>query len=125
MEGFVHSVYDIQSSNCYQTIKNKDRSSKVKIVYNQILQSLQIFPRETAWQEKWYLFSSLEFYRPQQIRNREYSISLEVDWLPYDHNQTSMLDPQNQTALQSKTAEQNDKASRFIGETSPSSVNNQ
>ena len=71
------------------------------------------------------IFNFLEFYRRQKIQQREFFINLEPDWLPYIRGQTSMADQQNQTPLQSRAAESNDKVSRAMGETSQVSVKNQ
>ena len=71
------------------------------------------------------IFNNLGFYRQHKIRQREFFIKLETDLLPYIHGQTSMADQQNQTPLQSRAAEPNDKAARYMGETSQESVRNQ
>ena len=64
-------------------------------------------------------------YRGHKIQQREFFINLEADWLSYIHGQTNMADQQNQTPLQSRAAEPNDKVPRFMGETSQVSVRNQ
>ena len=71
------------------------------------------------------IFNKLEFYRRHKIQQRDFSINSEPDWLPYIHHQRSMADQQNQTPLQSRAAEPNDKLQRSMGETSQVSVKNQ
>ena len=129
-----HSNLEIQIKHCakqielkekegYELIKKKDRPSKVKTVYNQILQfDINL---EKLLDKKGDIFNNLEFYRRHKIQQREFFINLEADSLPYIHGQTSMADQQNQTPLQSRAAEPNDKVPRSMGETSQVSVNNQ
>ena len=52
-------------------------------------------------------------------------INLETVWLPNIHSQTSMVDQQNRTPLQSKAGGPNDKVSKSIPEISQGSVQNQ
>ena len=60
-------------------------------------------------------------YTDDKIQQREFFINLEGDWLLYIHGQTSIAD---QTPLQSRAAEPNDKVPRSMGETSQVSVKN-
>ena len=70
------------------------------------------------------IFNIMDYYRLHKIRQRDYFINLDADWLPYIHSRRSMENPQDQNPLQSKAPELNDKVSRPIGETSQSSEKN-
>ena len=112
---------ELKEKKGYELIKNKDRPSKVKTVYNQILQF--DISLEKLLDKRGDIFNNLELYRRQKIQ--QFFINLEADWLPYIHGQTSMADQQNQTPLQSRAAVPNDKVPRSMGETSQVSVKNQ
>ena len=114
---------ELKEKEGYELIKNKDRPSKFKTVYNQILQF--DISLEKLLDKRGDIFNNLELYRRHKIQQGEFFINLEADWLPYIHGQTSMADQQNQTPLQSRAAEPNDKIPRSMGETSRVSVKNQ
>ena len=55
---------------------------------------------------------SLTVWNPfdySKIRQSEFFIKLDADWLPYIDNQTNMADQQNETLFRGKSAETNDK----------------
>ena len=114
---------ELKEKEGYELIKNKDRPSKLKTVYNQILQF--DISLEKLLDKRGDIFNNLELYRRHKTQQREFFIILEADWLPYIHGQTSMTDQQNPTPLQSRAAEPNDKVPRSMGETSQVSVKNQ
>ena len=114
---------ELKEKERYKLIKNKDQPSKIKTVYSQFLQF--DISLEKLINKRGDTFKNLDFYRLYKIRQREYFINLEADWLPYIHGQTSMEDPQNQSPLQKKAHEQIDTVSRPIPETSQNSVKNQ
>ena len=129
-----HSNLEKQNKHCakqielkekegYELIKNKDRPSKLKTVCNQILKF--DISLEKLLDKRGDIFNNLESYRRHKTQQPEFFINLEADWLPYIHGQTSMADQQNQTPLQSRAAEPNDKVPRSMGETSQVSVKNQ
>ena len=114
---------ELKEKEGYELIKNKDRPSKVKTVYNQILQF--DISLEKLLDKSGDIFNNLELYRRHKIQRREFFINLEADWLPYIHGQTSMADQQNQTPLQSRAAEPNGRVPRSLGETSQACIKNQ
>ena len=109
---------ELKEKESYELIKNKDWPSKVKTVYYQVLQF--DISLEKLLDKRCDIFNNLGFYW-----RREFSNNLEADWLRYINGQTSKADQQNQTPLQSRAAEPNNKAPRSMGDTSQVSVKNQ
>ena len=81
---------ELKKKEGYHLIKNKYRPTKVKTVYNQILQF--DMGLEELLDKRNDIFNNLEPYWLQKIRQRNYIINLEADWLSYINSQTSMED---------------------------------
>ena len=107
---------ELKEKEGYELLKNKDRPSKVKTAYSQILQF--DISLEKLFDKRADIFNNLDFYRRHKIRQRKFFINREADLLPYIHSQASMENQRNQTHLQSKVPEPNDKVPRSMGETS-------
>ena len=68
---------ELKEKKGYELIKNKDGPSKVKTVYNQILQF--DFSLEKLLDKRDDIFNNLEFYRRHKIQQRDFFINIEAD----------------------------------------------
>ena len=110
------NVLHKQISNCQQQleaktqegqelIKNNDRPSKLKTIYQQVLKlddSFCILLRKRA-----NLLRDPELFNRYEAERLNFLQTLNADWLPYIHGETNMTDQQNQTAQLISDAEPN------------------
>ena len=104
-----------QISNCQQQqpeaktqegqelIKNNDRPSKLKTIYQQVLKldnSFCILLRKRA-----NLLRDPELFEGYEAERLNFSQKLNAEWLPYIHGETNMTDQQNQTVQLTSDAE--------------------
>ena len=86
-----------------ELIKNNDRPSKLKTIYQQVLKlddSYCILLRKRA-----NTLSDRELFERYEAEQLNFLQTLNAEWLPYIHGETNMTDQQNQTAQLTSDAE--------------------
>ena len=84
-------------------MRNNDRSSKLKTIYQQLLKlddSLCILLRKRA-----NILRDPELFERYEAERLNFLQTLNADWLPYNHGETNMTDQQNQTVQLTSDAE--------------------
>ena len=84
-------------------IKNNDRSSKLKTIYQQVLtidDSICILLRKRA-----NILFDLELFERHEAERMKFLKTINAVWLPYIHGETNMTDQQNETAQLTGDAE--------------------
>ena len=86
-----------------ELIRNNDRSSKLKTIYQQLLKLddfLCILLRKRA-----NILRDPEFFERYEAERLRSLQTINADWLPYIYGETNMTDHQNQTAQLASEAE--------------------
>ena len=86
-----------------ELIRNNDRSSKLKTIYQQILK-LDDSYCTLSWKRATTL-RDLELFDRYEVERLNFLQTLNAEWLPYIHGETNMTDQQNQTVQLTSDAE--------------------
>ena len=107
-------IFQRQISNCekrldektqegQELIRNNDRSSKLKTIYQQIL---KLDDSCCTLSRKWATtLRDPEMFDRYEAKQLNFLQTLNADWLPYIHGETNMKDQQNQTVQLTSDAE--------------------
>ena len=86
-----------------ELIRNNDRSSKLKTIYQQILKLDDSYC--TLSRERATTLRDPELFERYEAERLNFLQTLNAEWLPYIHGETNMTDQQNQTAQSTSDAE--------------------
>ena len=109
-----HDILQRQISNCkkrldektqegQELIRNNDRSSKLKTIYQQILKLDDSYC--TLSRKRATTLRDPELFERYEAERLNFLQTLNAEWLPYIHGETNMTDQQNQTAQLTSDAE--------------------
>ena len=87
----------------FELIKNQDRPSKLKTLYQQVLQLDDKVQK--LMNKKAETLRDPDIFLRRKIETEKYFQYLNAEWLPYIHGETNMTDPQNQTVQLTSDAE--------------------